>query len=388
MTATQHVDSESRPSHPIMDRLRGIPDPRKGNHLRHCCPDLLFAALLCVMCGYDSYRAFARFAQLNREWLRGRGCAFANGLPSRAAFRNLLVRLDPALFGECLKAIANDLRRKLPFEIVAVDGKAVRRGRRGGGKTPFIVNAWADAHGLVLGEVKVDEKSNEITAIPRLLRLLDLEGCIVTIDAAGCQKKTAGQIVGECRADYVLALKDNQKTMHQEMLSLFEGSMASHPEWFAKSETRVEKNSGRIESRTCWQTEHIGWFEDRDQWPGLRSVAMVEAKRSVLDPVSGQWQTSCERRLYISSLSVDPELALRATRRHWGVESMHWSLDVVFGEDYCRARTRHSAENRATVRRIALTLLNRWRKERKCGMRDAMMAAGLLPGARDAMLMA
>ena len=117
-------------------------------------------------------------------------------------------------------------------------------------------------------------------------------------------------------------------------------------------------------------------------------MAMVEAKRSVLDPVSGQWQTSCERRLYISSLGVDPELALRATRRHWGVESMHWSLDVVFGEDYCRARTRHSAENRATVRRIALTLLNRWRKERKCGMRDAMMAAGLLPGARDAMLMA
>ena len=388
MTATQHVDSESRPSHPIMDRLRGIPDPRKGNHLRHCCPDLLFAALLCVMCGYDSYRAFARFAQLNREWLRGRGCAFANGLPSRCAFRHLLMHLDPALLGECLKAIANELRRKIPFEIVAVDGKAAKRCRRRGGRTPFIVNAWADAHGLVLGEVKADEKSNEITAIPRLLRLLDLEGCIVTIDAAGCQKKLAGQIVAECKADYVLALKDNQKTMHEEMLALFEGSLATHPDWFAKSGTHVEKNSGRIESRTCWQTGHIGWFEDRDKWPGLRSVAMVEAKRSILDPESGQWRTSCERRLYISSLAVDPELVLRATRRHWGVESMHWWLDVIFGEDYCRARTRHSAENRATLRRLALTLLNRWRRGRKCGMRDAMMTASQWPAMRDAMLMA
>lgn len=375
-------------SRSILKHLFAVPDPRKGNHLRHACPELLFAALLCVMCGYDSYRAFAKFTQLNLNWLRSRGCSFANGLPSHDTFRHLFLHLDPKLLGGCLRAIAGDLRKKIPFEIVAIDGKAARRGRNGGGKTPFIVNAWADAHGLVLGEVKTDEKSNEITAIPQLLRLLDLEGCIVTIDAAGCQKKIVRHVYEKSRADYITSLKGNQKGMHDEMLALFEGCLTSHPEWFRKSETHVEKNSGRIEKRICWQTDYIDWFEDGAKWAGLRSVAMVVATRTVFDPESGQWRDSCEKRLYISSLAVDPERILWAARRHWGVESMHWLLDVIFGEDYCRARTKHSAENRATIRRIALSLINHWRKDKKCGIRDAMLTASQSPAARDEMMMA
>ena len=371
----------------LLARMRAVPDPRKGNHTLHAACDMLAASLVAVMCGYDSYRLFAGFAEHNLGWLRSRGFAFANGVPSHDAFPRLFKLLDPGILSSCLRAVAQDMRAKLPFEVVAVDGKASRRAKARGGKTPFIVNAWADAHGIVLGEVKVDEKSNEITAIPKLLRMLDLEGCIVTIDAAGCQKKIMRQIVEECKADCVLSLKDNQRTLHEEMLLLFESELAASPHLFRKFEASPEKNSGRIERRTCWQTDCVDWFEGRKGWPHLRSVIMVEAERTVRDPETGEWGTSTERRLYISSLAVDPERALGATRRHWGVESMHWTLDVVYGEDYSRARTKHAAENRATVRRIALSVNNRWRRKRKCGSRDAMLAASQSLQARNEMLM-
>ena len=367
--------------------LLGIPDPRTGNHRRHSCSEMLFAAVLSVMCGFDSYRAFARFTALNLDWLRLRGCAFANGVPSHDAFRYLFTHLEPLVLTGCLRQVADLLRGKTPFEIVAVDGKAQRRGRNAGEKTPFIVNAWSDVNGLVLGCVKVDEKSNEITAIPKRLRARDLEGCIVTIDAAGCQKGVASLVVGPCKANYVLALKDNQKTLHDEMLALFDKCMATHPERFRQSPETVEKNSGRIERRKCWQTGWLEWFADRGKWAGLRSAIMVEAKRTVRDG-DGGWKSTSERRLYISSLPVDPDLALKATRSHWGVESMHWSLDVIFGEDYCRARTRHGAENRATVRRIGFSLLRRWGRKQKCGLKEAMMDANQSRELREGMLTA
>lgn len=370
----------------VLALVRAVPDPRRGNHTRHAACDMLAAAVAAVTCGYDSYRMFARFAELNLAWLRARGFAFANGVPSHDAFQRLFRLLDPGILSACLRSVARGMRDRLPFEVVSIDGKAARRGRDRGGRTPYIVNAWADAHGIVLGEVRVDEKSNEITAIPRLLETLDLAGCVVTIDAAGCQKAIMGQIVRDCGADCVLALKDNQRTMHEEMRLLFERELTASPHLFARSETVVEKNSGRIERRTCWQTDRIGWFEDLGKWPGLRSVVMVEAERTARDPETGEWKTSSERRLYVSSLKVDPDLALAATRRHWGVESMHWTLDVIFGEDYCRARRMHAAENRATVRRIALCAANRWRRRHKCGMRDAMLAASQSLEARDEML--
>lgn len=372
----------------IIECVMSVPDPRRGNHRKHELRDMLFASLVSVLCGYDSYVAFARFTELNLEWMRGLGFAFKNGVPSHDTFRYAFSVVDHGLFSACLRNISDILRSKAGKGNVSIDGKALRRSLNRGGKTPYIVNAWADADGIVLGEVKVDEKSNEITAIPEILRLLGLEGCIVTIDAAGCQKNIMRQVVRDCRADAVLALKDNQKTFHEEMLLLFEKELVASPHLFAKYEAPAEKNSGRIEKRTCWQTDYIGWFEDIDEWYGLRSVIMVEAERRARNAQTGEWETSKERRLYASSLKVDAKLAYEVTRKHWGVESMHWTLDVTYGEDYCRARTRHAAANRASVRRMALSLTVPWARRRKCGIRDARMYAALSKEARLEMLTA
>ena len=372
----------------IIECVMSVPDPRKGNHRKYELRDMLFASLMSVLCGYDSYVAFARFTGLNLEWMRGLGFTFKNGVPSHDTFRYAFSVVDHGLFSACLRNISDILRSKAGKGNVSIDGKALRRSLNRGGKTPYIVNAWADADGIVLGEVKVDEKSNEITAIPEILRLLGLEGCIVTIDAAGCQKNIMRQVVRDCGADAVLALKDNQKTFHEETLLLFEKELVASPHLFAKYEAPAEKNSGRIEKRTCWQTDYIGWFEDIDEWYGLRSVIMVEAERRARNAQTGEWETSKERRLYASSLKVDAKLAYEVTRKHWGVESMHWTLDVTYGEDYCRARTRHAAANRASVRRMALSLTVPWARRRKCGIRDARMYAALSKESRLEMLTA
>jgi predicted transposase YbfD/YdcC len=372
----------------IVECILSVPDPRKGNHKKHALGDMLFASLVSVLCGYDSYVAFARFAELNLEWLRRMGCAFANGVPSHDSFRYAFSVVDHGLFSACLRNVSSIVRDKAKRGNVSIDGKALRRCRKRGGRTPYIVNAWADADGIVLGEVKTDEKSNEIAAIPELLKMLDLEGCIVTIDAAGCQKTIMRQIVRDCKADAVLALKDNQKTLHDEMLLLFEKELTASPHLFVKYEAPAEKNSGRIEKRTCWQTDYVGWFENIDEWYGLKSVIMVEAERTVRNAETGGWEKASERRLYISSLDVDPKRALEATRRHWSVESMHWTLDVTYGEDYCRARTKYAAANRATVRRMALSLTLPWAVRNKCGIKDAMMSACFSEKARLEMLTA
>ena len=372
----------------IIDCVLSVPDPRTGNHKKHSLGEMLFAALVSVMCGYDSYVAFARFTELNLEWLRGLGCAFANGVPSHDTFSRAFSLVDHRIFSACLRNVARIVRGKLAKGNVAIDGKALKRCRNRGDKVPFIVNAWADEGGIVLGEVKTDEKSNEITAIPEILDVLDLEGCIVSVDAAGCQKKIMRKIVVDCKADAVLALKDNQRTLHDEMLLLFEKELTASPHLFAKYEEPPEKNSGRVEKRTCWQTDYVRWFEDIDKWEGLRSVIMVEAERTARNAETGEWETSTERRLYISSLKVDPKLACEVVRRHWGVESMHWTLDVAFGEDYCRARTKHAAANRATVRRMALSLESTWARRHKCGIKEAKMFAALSKEARLEMLTA
>ena len=381
-------DKRERQMKSIVECILSVPDPRKGNHKKHALGDMLFASLVSVLCGYDGYVAFARFAELNLEWLRRMGCAFANGVPSHDSFRYAFSVVDHGLFSACLRNVSSIVRDKAKRGNVSIDGKALRRCRKRGGRTPYIVNAWADADGIVLGEVKTDEKSNEIAAIPELLKLLDLEGCIVTIDAAGCQKTIMRQIVRDCKADAVLALKDNQKTLHDEMLLLFEKELTASPHLFVKYEAPAEKNSGRIEKRTCWQTDYAGWFENIGEWYGLKSVIMVEAERTVRNAETGGWEKASERRLYISSLDVDPKRALEATRRHWSVESMHWTLDVTYGEDYCRARTKYAAANRATVRRMALSLTLPWAVRNKCGIKDAMMSACFSEKARLEMLTA
>jgi predicted transposase YbfD/YdcC len=248
---------------------------------------------------------------------------------------------------------------------VAIDGKALRRALDEGGKLRYSVNAWATEKELVLGQVKVGEKSNEITAIPELLRTLHPEGCIVTIDAMGCQKDIAAEIVA-AKADYVLALKGNHPTVHEESRECFEDAVPARagvdtpfPEGMVFHES-VDKGHGRIEIRRCWQTGDTGWFQDRKLSKGLASVGMVESVHTV------RRQTTTERRLHLSSLQPDAERLAEAIRNHWGVEnSVHWTLDVLFGEDQSRTRTRTAAQNLATLRRLALNLLKNDKASKK-----------------------
>jgi predicted transposase YbfD/YdcC len=234
-------------------------------------------------------------------------------------------------------------------------------------------------NGLVLGQLKVADKSNEITAVPELLRALELRGCIVTTDAMGCQKKIAKQII-DSGADYVLALKGNHETVHEEVKTYLDDALRqqtadrsahrrSKTSELVAMET-VEKDHGRLETRRYWQSENIDWFADLTKWTGLRSVGVVEAVRA------SKGQTSTERRYYLSSLSCDITRFAKAVRGHWGVENqVHWHMDVSFGEDQSRARTGHAAENLATLRRLALNLLKR-ETTKKRGIRGKQRCAG------------
>lgn len=234
-----------------------------------------------------------------------------------------------------------------------MDGKALRRALRAGQSAPVLVSAWARENGLVLGQLKVSAKSNEITAVPELLRALELAGCIVTLDALGCQKNLA-QEIREADAENVLALKGNQGTVHAEVKSFLDDALTRGAKALARHET-VEKDHGRIEQRTYWQSTDLGWFADRPKWEGLQSVGVVEARRQV-----GAGPVTVERRYYLSSLPLGAERFARAVRGHWSVENQcHWSLDVSLGEDQSRARVGHAAQNLGTLRRLALNLLKR-----------------------------
>ncbi|MCP4645717.1 MAG: ISAs1 family transposase, partial [bacterium] len=263
-------------------------------------------------------------------------------------------------------------------EVVAIDGKALRRAANAGERLDYIVSAWAAENELVLGQVKVKDKSNEITAIPELPEVLDLDGCIVTIDAMGCQKTIAKGIVKQ-GADYVLALKGNHATVLDEVKDYFADAVPPCATQCADTvsegvmdffETN-DKGHGRIETRLYWQSIDIDWFEDKPLWKGLKSFGMVESLRRTKE------SSSIERRYYLSTLPLDAQTFGRAVRDHWGVENgLHWTLDVLFREDDSRARTGNASQNLGTLRRIATNLFKR-NTSRKIPMRQKRILAAL-----------
>ncbi len=342
----------------------------------HKLIDILVIGVCCLICGGEGFTDMETFAKSRRDWL-SRFLELPGGIPSHDTFNRVFCAIDPRAFMDCFMRWTQSLRSRVGEEIVALDGKALRRARNEDAGLPYIVSAWASQNGLALGQVKVNDKSNEITAIPELLKALDLAGCIVTIDAMGCQKKIAEKIVDQ-KADYVLSLKGNQGVMHAEVEELFAsmplediagGRMPSDVE--CDFHQTVDGDHGRVETRRCWCTSDIDWFEDRGRWKGLASFGMVEAKREIKD------KTSVERRLFISSLSGDDaKRFLKATREHWGVENrLHWSLDVTFREDDSRVRTGHAAENLAALRRLALNMIKSETSEKKLSNRSRRLMA-------------
>lgn len=336
-----------------------LPDPRVERTRTHSLMEVLVIGFCATLAGGEGFNDMEEFGKDKEAWLKT-FLDLPNGIPSHDTFNRVFQALDPEAFLACFLRWTQGLRHVVAGEVVAVDGKALRRAldKHRGHALPYIVSAWAADNGLVLGQVKVDEKSNEITAVPQLLRALELKGCIVTVDAMGCQKKIARQIV-EAGADYALALKGNHETIHDEV----KGCMDDLVDRWSQDPTQtpglgfyqtVEKDHGRIETRRFWQTCDVAWFADRNKWEGLRSFGAVESIREAGGVVS------TERRYYLLSLGPDVATFARASRQHWGVENnVHWILDVTFKEDQSRARERHAAQNLATLRRLALNALRR-----------------------------
>jgi predicted transposase YbfD/YdcC len=341
---------------PFMQHFGAVPDPRIDRTKRHLLLDILVIALCAVLSGAEGWEDMEAFGRAKEPWLRERlGLALPNGVPSPDTFRRVFARLDPVAFGAAFLAWTEALRVHTKGEVIALDGKALRHSfDTAAGQAPLhLVTAWATQNRLVLGQIKVADKSNEIPAYPVLLAMLDLRGCTVTIDAMGCQKAVARQVM-EQEGNYVLALKGNQGTLHENVRLFFEDARAHGfgPIPYRHHRT-VEKDHGRIEVREYWLVEHIDWLEEREEWAGLRSIGMVESTRRIGE------QTSVEARYFINSVTGVKAFA-RAVRRHWGIEnSEHYILDMAFDEDACRIRRENAPENFATLRHIALNLLRR-----------------------------
>jgi len=355
------VQAETQPAERAFDQVVGwlehfesLEDPRQAGKVWYRLDEVLLLCLVAVLAAAESWVEIAEFGKKKLELLR-RFRRFANGTPSHDQLGDLFAALDAEQFQRCFIAWVGSLTKLSP-DIVAIDGKTLRRAyQEGGGKAPIhMISAWSSRQRLVLGQAKVAEKSNEITAIPELLKLLTLKGAIVTIDAMGCQKEIAATIV-EKEADYVLALKGNQGTLSADVELLFAEQKACDFKDTAVSKHRtLEKSHGRIETRTYTATGDIAWLaKSHPGWKGLKSIVMVESEREI---VGGK--TERETRFYISSLGADAERQGEAIRSHWGVEnSHHWVMDMLFRDDECRIRTANAPANFATIKHMAGNLL-------------------------------
>jgi len=334
---------------PFRKHLDCLKDPR-GHNTRHLLHDILLIALCALISGADSWTQVAEYGRSKLDWLK-EFLELPNGIPSHDTFGRLFAQLDPQGFHDFFTRWVQELSESLQGKTIAIDGKTLRGSRdQANGKSAIhLVSAWASDIRLVLGQLKTADKSNEITAIPELIKILDLRGATITIDAMGCQKKITQTIINAA-ADYVIQVKDNQKGLHDDIALFFQGP-ANGP--FDTCET-VDGGHGRIETRRYFTTNDIGWLPEKNDWPGLNTICMAVREREV------KGKSSTETSYFISSLDNQAPTIAKAIREHWGIENgLHWCLDIAFREDHCRVRKDHGPENLAILRHLATNMLKR-----------------------------
>lgn len=358
----------------ILDYFKDLEDPRSTINRKHLLGDLIVIAILAVVAGAEGPKAIGLWAQAQAEWLQ-QHLELPHGIPSHDTFGRLLAALKPSAFQPCFEQWIAGIRSRVgdgddvEREVVAIDGKALRRShdRRRNLGPLFLVSAWSVQHGISLGQLATAEKSNEITAIPELLENVDVQGSIVTIDAAGCQRAIAKKIIGG-GADYVLALKGNQETLFksvQEYITThLENDFAGVT---ARKYEEVVKGHGRVDTLIYYHVKAPSSLSQKDKWLGLRTIGVAIR----ISEKNGK--TTSEVRYYISSLRLGVKQFAKAVRGHWAIENtLHWCLDVTFREDENRTRDRHAADNLAWLKRFALSLLKQQTDKESIAMRRRM----------------
>src|SRR6516162_1141387 len=335
----------------LVTHFQALEDPRLERSRLHNLLDIVAITICAVIGGADSWVDVEKYGQAKQDWLR-RFLKLPNGIPSHDTFGRVFAAIVPEQFQTCFAGWVQEMAGQLGLTQIAIDGKTLRGSHdRANGKAALhLVSAWAVENHLTLGQEAVDSKSNEITAIPKLLELLDLEGALVTIDARGCQKEIAEQVVKQ-GGDYVLTVKENQPKLYEEIGRLEQAALGRDYAG-ASSHCMQEQGHGRQELRACWVLTDLEELAERAKWPGLQSVIVVGRDRT-----AGE-QNSCEKHYYISSRKLSAKKFLEAVRGHWGIEnSLHWVLDVGFDEERSRLGKDHGPENLALLRRLAVSVL-------------------------------